>query len=337
MYCSSRLQPPRTLLPTGLRGWLGARLCPPAPAAPDQTAARTCLFALGQLGDFVLALSALRLCVEAHGAAQCTLVVTPAAARLAEIEFPEVPQLVVPGDAPSLLRDIVPLWRRERRRFAARRHDSLVCFSHQRSLYYELASSWIHAGRDVRLQPETYPAEPADGLCTELLAHGRLVAAALDREVRREEILPRFHHLQPAEGDRLLIFPFSRDPSRSLPADTLRVALQTWRARSGAPAVFGGSPEDHSALVRLAAGVPGARIETPLGLDALLHQIAAAGAVLSADSAPAHIAAALDKRSVVMTSRAFHGYAQPWGRSARQQVFVHGTPADQIAAALPVL
>lgn len=338
MYCSPLLRPPPTGLPPGLRDRLGALLAGPRRRA-DPASRRLCVFALGWIGDFVLAVSALRLLLRAQPAGACTLVVAPAVAGLARAEFPGVECLVLPAYTNSLTRGILPLWWRERPRLGAVRYDRLVCFSHQRPLYYELALSWFDAAQDLRLTTGTYPPAPADGLSTELLGHWRLAERALGRPVARGDILPRLASVAAAEDGRLLVYPFSRDPVRHLPAELLPGILRHWREGSRAPVVFGGSPAERPALERLAtaAHLPGLSVETPDGLDGLLAQVAGAGAVLAADSAPAHLAAALDKRCVAMTSRSFWGYAQPWTRSPRQRVFVHGTPAAEVAAALPAL
>lgn len=334
MYCSAKLRGPRTLIPHRLRGWLGARLCPRPPLAPDATVFRACIFTVGQVGDFVLALSAVRRLLAEYGEDRCVLVVTPATAPLAQREFPAAVRTVLPADAPSLMRDIVPLWRREQAAFAGRRFERLVCFSHQRSLYYELALSWIHAGHDLRMLPSTYPQEPADGMGTELLAHWQLTARALGRQVPRAHMLPEFRNLPASNDRRLLVFPFSRDPTRNLPTDTLLHALAPGRTPSSAAIVLSGGPGDRPRLEQLASHLPGAEVETPPDLEGLLRQIAAAGLVFSADSAPSHIAIALDKPTVTMTNTRFHGYAQPWTRSNRQCVFIHGAAPAEVAGAL---
>jgi ADP-heptose:LPS heptosyltransferase len=341
MFCCHQAQPPPTLIPNGVRDALGTLLRGPLRASQRRTIP-VCLFALGRLGDFVLTLSALRLLLQESVPDSCLLVIPAPLAGLAARELPGVRQITLPMEAASLFREIVPIWRSERPKFATDRFERLVCFSHQRSLYYELALSWIDARQDFRLLPETYPQAPADGLSTELLGHWRLAETVLGRPVPRADILPQLTSLQATEDGRLLVCPFSRDIVRNLPADTTIQALRLWRDCNKSPIILGGSPADVPALEQLATAARAARItdvtvEAPAGLDGLLEQIAKAGAVFAADSAPAHVAAALDKRSVVMTSRSFYGYAQPWSRSDRQQVFVHGTPLEQIAAALSAL
>ncbi len=336
MFCSRQAQPPPTQIPPALREALGALLRGPARDGPRQ-ARPVCLFALGRLGDFVLTLSVLRTLVREFGSESCTLVLPAALATLAGRELPGVRQITLPAEAASLFREILPIWRHDRRKLAKDHFERLICLSHQRSLYYELALSWIDAGQDLRLTTDSYPQDASEGMCTELRAHWRLAEIALGRSLTREEILPRLLHPPVAEDRSLLVCPFSRDTVRNIPADTLRESLHLWRQRSRAPIVFGGSPSEQPQLRRLAAEYLGASVETPDSLDGLLGQIARAGAILAADSAPAHLATALDKQAVVMTSPSFYGYAQPWSRSVRQQIFVHGTPAEQVAAALPAL
>jgi hypothetical protein len=341
MFCSPLLPPPTTRIPAPLRRQIGAWMSGP-PRGPRKQSHRACLFLLGRIGDFVLALSTVRLLLGQIGPKHCTLVVSRSQERLARREFPNTRCLVLPTEADGLVRDILPIWWRERGKFADTRFKLLVGLRHQRALYHDLTLSWIDAEREVRLEPSTYPTIPQPGLCTELLGHWRLAESVLGRKVSREEILPRFTSLQASDDGRLLVCPLSLDVTRSLRAEDMLAALQIWRRRNPAPIVFGGSPTDEPALVQLAAsaraaGLGDVRVEAPHGLDSLLAQVARAGAVFAADSAPAHIAIALDKPCVVMTSRGFYGYAQPWARSARQQTFLHGTSATEIAAALPAL
>jgi hypothetical protein len=263
-------------------------------------------------------------------------------AALAGLEFPGVRCVTLPTEAASLLRQILPIWRQERPKLAPFHFDQLICLSHQRSLYYEIALSWIAADRDHRLVPGTYPTEPAEGLGTELLGHWRLAETVLGHAVARADILPRFTSLEATEDGRLLVYPLSRDATRNLPPGELTAILQHWRQRSPAPIVLSGGAGDAARLqifraALQAAGLADVSVEIPASLPDLLSQIARAAGVFAGDSAPAHIATALDKACVVMTNRDYYGYCQPWARSERQRTFIHGTEAAQVAAALPLL
>lgn len=340
MYCSPLLRSPRTLIPAGLREALGLLLGGP-PAAKNPANREVCLFALGMIGDAVLALSALRRLIEHHGQQNCVLVVTPAVHALIGREFPGVETVVLPGDASSLTRDILPLWRRERKKFAAYRFARRVCLSHQRSLYYELALSWSDARADFRLLPETYPAEPAD-TCTELQAHRHITERALGRPVDLAEILPRFNTATASDDGRLLVYPLSLNADKDLPVERVVALLRLWRKRSQAPVVLGGRPDADPALQQYAvslraAGMADVTVETPAGVCAFVDHVARAGALLSAESAAAHIGTALDKTSVVVVPPPLWGYGQPWQKSARQHAFRFDAPDAEIAKALPAL
>ena len=324
-----------------MREWIGNRLSGPLPGTREFQS-RACLFALGRIGDFVLALGAIRLLVCKLGPKQCVLVVPHALAPLANREFPSVRQINLPTDAVSLTREIVPAWWRERPKFAADHFEYRICLSHQRGLYYELALSWIDAAKDVRLFPETYPTVPTGGLSTELLAHWRVTEIVLGRKVGREEILPRLESVAPGNDGRLLVYPLSLDPARSVSIAHVTAVLQHWRKRSPAPIVFGAGPAELSRLDQYAeaareAGLENVPVESPGGIDGLLRHIAGAGAVFAADSGAAHLATALDKPLVLLMDTPIYGYANPWQRSARQQAFLNTVPLVEVAASLPAL
>lgn len=341
MNCSPLMPERPTTIPPRIRRWIGHRLSGP-PAGTRDRRQRACLFALGRIGDFVLTLGALRRLVREFGRDECVLVIPDSMAPLVGREFPGLRTIPLPTDAPALVREIIPIWWRDRRRFAADRFEQRICLSHQRGLYYELALSWIDADKDIRLMPATYPAMPADGLCTELLAHWRLVEAVLGYPVPREDILPGFTGVPSGDDRRLLIYPLSLEPERSLLAAMTTGVLRHWRKSSQAQIVFGGRPADRANLEHYAeaarrAGLADVGVETPLGIDGLLRHVAQAGAVLSCDSAAGHIATALDKPTAVITTPGFWGYCQPWTRSGRQQVFLDDAPAATVAATLPAL
>lgn len=342
MLCSPLLTEPRTLIPGPVRAWIGRRLSGP-PRGPRRRQRRACLFAFGRIGDFVLALSTLRLFVQHFGADQCTLVVLPGVTPLAAAELPGVELITLPVYAGSLTREILPIWWREKPQFSRDRFACRIAVSHQRFFYGDLVLSWIDAEKDFRLLPSTYPHPSPDEQCTELHAHRRLAAAVLGRAVAWEEILPRFTGFTARNEGRLMIYPLSHDGSRNIPVERVAAIVRLWRAHSQAPIVLGGSQPDHVTLQGYAAlacedGRDKPVVETPAGVKNLITHLAGAGAVLAADSAAGHIAAAFDKPTVVLTPRQWHGLCQPWHQSERQKVFLLGETQDEtIAAALPAL
>lgn len=333
--------PPRTLLPGALRTWLGAGLRGPM-RGPRRRRRGACIFAFGLYGDFVLMLSAVRLLVREYGADQCVVVLGPNLADLAAAELPGVEQIVAPYAAGSLLREILPVWWRERKKFSVDRFDRLVCFNHHRSLYTEIVLSWVDAEKDFRHLPSTYPAKKT-GWSGELMAHWRLAEQVLGRTIPQENIVPRLTSVTPGNDGRLLVYPLSSDGSRDLSPERVARILRLWRTRGRGPVVFGGSPatqptlEKYAALARQ-AGCAGVQVETPAGSRGLLEHLAAAGAILCAESAAGHIGPAFDKPTVVCMDRRLYGYCQPWHPSARQRVFLSDVATDEeIAAALPAI
>lgn len=329
-----------TRLPPALRRWLGARLQGPPPGTACQQRS-TCVFALGRIGDFIVAASALRLLARAAGPGGCTLVIRPELAALATAEVPDADLIMLPGDAPSLVRDMIPAWWRERPKFAATWFTRKVALCHYRSLYQEIVYSWICAEQAVHLTDATYPAASGnDG--TELAAHRLVTATALGRGVTPAEIEPRLIATEAGNDGRLLVYPLSHDGSRSLPAERIAAILRHWRGLGRKPVVLGGSPRDlvllesYAAILR-AAGVGPVTVEAPAGVPAFIRHVAAAGAVLSADSAAAHAGIALDKSVTVLMPREWYGLLLPWRRSARQKIFLLETADADIAAALPPL
>jgi len=341
VYCSPLLRPTPTTIPPGLREWLGGFLAGP-PRGPRLRHNRVCLFALGRIGDFILTLGALRLLIREFGPDNCVLVVPAGLVPIVRGEFPSTRYIPLLHDASGLVKEMLPAWWRERPKFSPDHFEYRICLSHQRGLYYELALSWIDAEKDVRLLPETYPTVPTEGLSTELLAHWRVAETVLRRKVSREEILPRFDSITPANDGRLLVYPLSLDPSRSISIGHVTEVLQQWRRRSAAPIVFGAGPPEQFELERYAnaarqAGLDNVTVELPAGIGGLLAHLARAGAVLAADSGAAHIAAALDKPLVLLMDTPIYGYANPWQRSTRQQAFLNTVPLGAVAAALPAL
>ncbi len=330
MHCSPILRLPRTWLPGRLRQWIGAQLSGP-PAGPKIRRSRACLYAVGRLGDFVLVLSAVRRVLAEYGPENCTLVVAYATLPLAAREFPLARLIGLPTEASSLIREIIPAWWQERKKFVTDHFEQSICLSHQRTLYHEITLSWISAGQDIRLLPETYPTILTEGLSTDLLAHQQVVETVLGHPVSREEILPQFTTLHSSDNGRLLVYPLSRDPARCLSIRQVVEVLRLWRVRSRAPIVFGGSPADAIALedyfaCALRAKLDGLSVELPAGVDGFFNHIAQAGAVLTTETAAAHVATALDKPTVVLLGGGLQGLCYPWRRSTRQIQVQHPLP-----------
>jgi len=330
MFCSPLIHPERSRLPAPVREWIGRRLGGPVRrATPPRDEA--VLYAAGRLGDFVLALSTIRLFLDHWGAGRCTLVVSDLVADLAALELPDVRRIVVPLDAPGVVRDVLPLRRRLRPLLGRHPGVRRISLLHQRTLFHEIALSWIPAEEDHRLTPATYPAAPGDGLSLELEAHRRLAEAALGRPVKPAEVRPRLRHVTATEGDTLLLCPLASQAGKSLPVTVLAEALGSglgvgpWRLRvAGSPAQRA-QLEPYQGVVER-AGLPVEEPLTTTDLALFVRAVARAGAVLAVDSFAAHLALALDKRACIVLGGGRPDFCLPWHQSGRQHFCLHRLP-----------
>ena len=330
-------------LPASLRGWLAARLTRRSTVAPAN-GKKAVIFKLDRLGDFVLALGAIRLLVRHYGEEECVLLISPHAAELAAAEFPRTQRLVLPAEGSGVLREWWPLRRGHRAFFDGTGYGTLVNLRHWLSPHHRVVLAWIKARAACTLGrlPENgadpfagghelaaeYPREPAGPLSRELLAHQRVVSAALGRPVGAEEVRPSFASVTPARGDYLLVCPFSSAALRDYPAEQLAAALREFLADADCRVVFSGTAAQRPALARLAARVGAPRTELSADATTLgfVQRVAGARGVLTGESAAAHIATALDKPAVILLGGGHAGMFGPWGDGRRQRWLTHPLP-----------
>ncbi|HVU36381.1 MAG TPA: glycosyltransferase family 9 protein [Opitutaceae bacterium] len=330
MFSSPLLPVDRTRLPPRLRAWVGGNLSgPPKGLVRKRWSAG--IFQLDRLGDFVLAISAIRVVLEKWGEASCLLVVSEAAAPLAAREFPGVERIVLPTSAPSLMRNLVPIALRHRARFRGHEFDRVVCLSHHRELYKETALSWLRTAQRYQLDHTTFPREASLPWCLELVAHRQLAAAAVGREVELDEIKPRLASVAATAGTTLVVCPFAQESARSLPVPIIVTALEHYRRKSAAPIVISADATATAATAALATalrsrGIGGAIEASNDTFEQFLRRIATAGAVFAVDSAPAHIATALDKPMVLVPGGGRFGLSSPWQSSTRQRIIENRVP-----------
>jgi ADP-heptose:LPS heptosyltransferase len=330
MYCSPLLPTDPTRLPAGVRNWIGRRLSGPRHhgAAHKRMA---CIHKVDRLGDFVLALSAIRLLLDHFRREQCTLVVSDLAAPLAVREFPDAHLIILPADAPGVLRQLVPAWWRDRPRLGGVRYGLNICLSQQRDLYKEVSLTWVEAEREIRLTRADYPTAAKAFLPFDLLAHQQIVSMVLGRPVSGVEITPGLQSAVAEDHGTLLLCPLSSSPLRTLPPALVAASLQVWRGRR--PITLCGSPAQakrlHAYAAQLtAAGAGGVSLSLPPTLDEFIKLVASAGLFLGTESGGAHLAAALDQRAVIVLGGGTPGLCMPWRRSARQIYVQHELPCN---------
>jgi ADP-heptose:LPS heptosyltransferase len=331
------------VLPAPFRRWLASRLARTSGSAPADWV-DAAIFKLDRLGDFVLALGAIRLLLRHHGEERCVLVISEAAAELAAAEFPRTPRVVLPVPSGAVLRDWWPLRRRHLPFFERTGFGTLINLSHQLAPYHRLVLGWCQHRRWIGLQPAPrpgadllsedenawpagYPQAGIGPLCAEMRAHLQVCEASLARAVGAEEVLPRLDSIAASRGDYLLVCPFASSSIRNYPGAALVNALRQAQAHEGIRLVFAGSASQRAALEDLAAKTepPRNEVHVAAGTRAFARLVGGARAVLTMDSAGAHLAAALDKPAVILLGGGHPGKFGPWG-GPRQQWLTHPLP-----------
>jgi ADP-heptose:LPS heptosyltransferase len=331
-----------------LRRW-HARLWAGAAPAREARKFSAVVVKLDRIGDFVLAIGAIRLIGGRYGEENCALVIAPDVAELAAREFPQATLIVLPPFVRH--KRAWPDWRRARRLLGGVTAGELFCLRHQRWDYHELVLSWIRADRrhviedpraarwvkgrrSVRMPgiPVTAPATANDGLCGELRLHRALLAAAWNEPPPVTDILPTLRREEKEmRGDYAVIAPFTTSALKDLPAATLAAVLGRPEVVSERQLQLVGARAQRGRLMELAAmlrSTIGREIEvvTPASLTAFITLLGGARWVLTADSAAAHLATALDQSTVVLLGGGCPGHFAPWQRSPRQVWLEHELP-----------
>ncbi len=309
---------------------------------------RAAIVKLDRLGDFVLAVSAIRQVLASFGEEQCLLIVSPQVAPLAEQEFPRTARLILPiGVGHKRL-----LWdgRKARALLGGVSAEVVICLRHQRDDWDELVLTWLggrtHVIDEARAEREfaarrTFahaaavrtryvpPAAADPAGCREQERHRQLLAHVLGRPVAAAEIIPRFEQVSAGTAQvGILVTPFGSAEIRDFPGPLLTAALQTVRTMSSAPITLCGDLAQQPRLRRLVAilqdrGVTGVTCAAPMDVVAFAKNVAGAGLVVSVETATAHLAASFDRPAVILIGGGHFGEFGPWRRSARQVWLTH--------------
>lgn len=329
---------------TPLRDALARRIAGPEAESDGTPRFRCVIVKLDALGDFVLATGAIAQLLAHFGETRCALVVSPAASELARREFPRTACVVLPAHAQRLWRDFQPHRGAWRRALAELPTEHVVALRHPRSLYRDFVLRAVPARRRWWLAdapfgdratltlPATFLSYPADAAAPrELAAHAALIAEATGTRVEPGEILPRVSLPPTAAAPALVLAPCAQDPVRDLPAQIIAAALKEIPLPAALPLHVIGAASQRDRLEKFLAALPAAlrtRGEILAGapLEDWLAQLAGAELVLAADSASAHLAAALDRPLVALLGGGHPELFAPWQRSPRQRWLRHHIP-----------
>ena len=326
----------------GLRNALASQFFPSP--TPLDSGSRVAIFKPDRLGDFVLALGAIRTLTRHFGERECTLFVSPGVGGLASREFPQAECVTISPFEPKVWSGY---WRTRRERSTKPwRHgyDFAITLRHQRFAWQEaIFASLACRKRCGLLNPQigfsqaerryirpdrggkiSIPEQAADSLCLDIEYHRAVVADALGRPVLPQEVLPVITSAPASTDDgTLLLFPFSSLRIKDIPQKTMIEAIRLILDRKpmGLKMVAPRNEEERYRDLASAcslAGLPTPEVLPDAGLEGLIAQVAACRGVISADTGPAHIAAALDKPMVAVLGGGHFGMFAPWRRSQKQ-------------------
>ena len=310
--------------------------------ARDFRALKACIFKVDRIGDFVLALGAIRRCTDFYGEVHCALVVHKLVADLARREFPKATIIELSRNTGAGLKDSLSTLLHEAAPFQQFKFDTLICLRHQRSLLHDVVLSWIHTERSVGLENSVLgtskqdkailpfpftnvvgnPSSLVPNSCFELERHRAVLSKALGIDISITDVLPRFGSIQSAAGNHLLVTPFSSAKTKDYPESAMLDALKRFHGRHKIPIVFSGSPADQAGLERLQSTADqkgiASSVQIAKSVPEFVGIVAGARAVLTVDTASAHIATTLNKPTVVILGGGHFEHFGPWQRSDRQ-------------------
>lgn len=304
------------------------------------------IYKADRLGDFVLALGAIRRLVESAGPDRSVLVVTQTAAELAAREFPGTDVVVIADPCRSGAGAAAAgLWRSRGDDLFGRGVRDLVCLRHHRLPAESVtcggipaATSWGIANSDLagaaarlatmRFDRTVAPIPAAPGECLELARHRALVGAFLGRSLEPADITPIIVPGWEGGGSAVAVSPFGSDPIRDIPRVLLAASGRHLRRRHGLRVELLCPPGQEKRFAELAAwlverGVEGVRVVVCGTTEDLRNALRLSRLVLSAETGTAHMATALDAPLVAFLGGGHIGWFAPWSRGERQRWVTH--------------
>ena len=320
--------------------------------------ARCFLFKPDGIGDFFLSSGVVRLMAKEYGEENLVITVLPPLESVIRGQFPKATPVVLPLRknrvilnvfVANLLRCLRP-WMM----LMGTKVDVSISLRHMRDYFQNvlffsvrskkrlIASNLLLGNRrPVRRWTEKafiglfrpmvieYPTAGA-GVPSELEVNRLLAGAALGRNVSLEEIWPQLKsvNLPPVVGPYWVCAPFSSSLEKDFPEQRWIEIFQNLKTYEKLPQlVLTGSRDQLGSLEAMRdhfknsgfvdAEIP--RIVLPENLQSFIDLLAGASCVLTVDTAAAHAATALDRRTVILFSGLHQGMFAPWNRSSRQK------------------
>lgn len=299
------------------------------------------IYKADRLGDFVLALGAIRQLVESAGAHRTVLVITRFAEELAKREFPGTDLVIVDPCRSGAGAAGATLWHRRGEAIFREGVRDLVCLRHHRLPAESVMCGGIPAtvswgaansvlpGAAARLAtlPLGHVVSPPtvlDGECIELARHRAVVGAYLSKQLAPSEIVPILEPGWHGTGSGVVVSPFGSESIRDIPRPLLAAAGRHLREAHGLRMRLLCPPGQATRFTELAqwltlVGVEDIAVVSCATINDLREALRGSRLVLSAETGTAHMAAAIDAPMVAFLGGGHIGWFAPWARSLRQQ------------------
>jgi len=308
---------------------------------PSWRRGECCIFKPDALGDFILATGAIQQLNLHFGAGNCTLITSQVNHACAEHLFPRNPKINTGHSfggrqhAEPLLSLFGVMPKLSRVRF-----NTLVCLRHQRlPLHQAMLLAWIKAHRQYGVSSPQAPSwdrfrganlsypgpgTQRDGVCLELEAHAAVLSRCIGAQFTGKDLRPKLAAM-PGEG-YLLFNPYGSEEKKQYPIPRwLEIVNLTEKENPGLVCRVSCPP---SKLGEGRATFKG-RVMLTASFREYYESIARAGAVVTIDTATAHLSIAMDKPTVVLIGGAQFGMFGPWKTSERQVWINHDLPCYQ--------
>jgi hypothetical protein len=296
-------------------------------------------------------LGSIRAIVEAAGVENCVLFHSSVASQLAAREFPQLARIQLPELDGKLW-----ITRRRMRDRAFLNQvgggvEQLICLRHFRTLAEEVALQSIPAHKiwclsnsdmfsvDYEIVRNRFDGDvsverpsPADSswLCEDLNCHQKLVQAWSGDPGRFRDVRPHLERANPGAGNALAIAPFGSSRIRDLTAEGVAACVIHAKRVLGLKAELLVPPNAATQYETFAARLSDlnapVELKTTPTTDDLMDALAASTAVLTTETAVAHLATALDLPMVCVVGGGHYGVFSPWQRSERQRWLTHSLP-----------
>lgn len=307
------------------------------------------IFIPSRLGDFVLALGAIRAILEAEGADNCVLVISPYAEELARREFPGVarvnvnPWLETPGAAKRYLgvRLREDLFRRGVKKLVCLRHHrnfeanilfrSIPAAETWGAVNSELMQASERSGLPIHFRHPEASVESVLGEPRELLLHRRVLSSYFQRQITFQEVLPVLRSPPVLRDSYVAVSPFGSSAIRDFPRPQLKAAARILSEEFGLQIRLLVPPGNSDRYQTLAGelknvGIKGVILHPCSNLEQLIEVLAGSRMTLSVETGTAHLASALDAPMVAILGGGHYGWFAPWSRSKRQEWLTHVVP-----------